>query len=176
MKIFVDFGRGGGGENDVREVELVERLGELRVTVDGAPMEVDYREIDRLGQVVLLHEGRSYAISIEGTENRVDVTLAGHSFVMELEDERERAALLAARAAAKGGGPVKAVMPGVVVQVLAPEGTAVSAGEPLLVLEAMKMQNEIAAPSDAVVQRVHVEAGQAVSAGDVLVTLKGHEE
>ena len=101
MKIFVDFG------GDVREVELVERLGELVVTVDGEPMDVDYREIDRLGQVVLLHEGNSYAISIEGNENQVSVTLAGHSFHMELEDERERAAQLAARAAAKGGGPVK---------------------------------------------------------------------
>lgn len=167
MKIFVDFG------GDVREVELVERLGELVVTVDGEPMDVDYREIDRLGQVVLLHEGNSYAISIEGNENQVSVTLAGHSFHMELEDERERAAQLAARAAAKGGGPVKAVMPGVVVQLLVKEGDTVEEGAPLLVLEAMKMQNEIAAPSSAVVQRVHVESGQAVGAGEVLVTLKG---
>ena len=103
----------------------------------------------------------------------MSVTLAGHSFHMELEDERERAAQLAARAAAKGGGPVKAVMPGVVVQLLVKEGDTVEEGAPLLVLEAMKMQNEIAAPSSAVVQRVHVESGQAVGAGEVLVTLKG---
>jgi len=169
MKYFVAFGE------RCHEVELVERLGELVVTVNGRPMALDYQEIDRLGQVILLHEGASYAISIEGFAEAVNVTLAGHHYAMTLEDERERAAHLAARAAAKGGGPVKAVMPGVVAQVLVGEGQEVAEGQALLVLEAMKMQNEIAAPGAGKVERIHVAAGRAVAAGEVLVTLKGLE-
>ncbi len=160
------------GEHN-REVDVVERSGELCVSVDGEPLELSYQEIDRLGQVIVLHRGNSLAMSIEGDEHRVFVTLAGHEYPITLEDERERAAQLAASAAAKGGGTVEAVMPGVVVELLVAEGQEVVEGQPLLILEAMKMQNEICAPSDGVVDRLHVEAGTAVVAGEKLVTLVG---
>jgi biotin carboxyl carrier protein len=153
------------------EVDVVERLGELHVSVDGTPMELNYAEVDRLGQVVVTRGADTFGMSIEGDAHQAWVTLAGHEYALEIEDERERAAQLAARAAGVGGGPVKAVMPGVVVEVLVAEGDAVEEGQPLLVLEAMKMQNEIGAPGDGVVERLHVEAGQAVGAGDLLVTL-----
>jgi biotin carboxyl carrier protein len=154
-----------------REVDLVERLGELVVTVDGVAMDVTYEEADRLGQVVLLAYGRSYAVSIEGDENRVGVTLAGYHYAMEIEDERERAAHVAERAAGKSGGVVVATMPGVVVEIMVAPGDELEPGAPLLILEAMKMQNEIDASSGGVVKTVHVTPGQAVSAGERLVTL-----
>lgn len=160
------------GERE-REVALVERLGELRIEVDGAPFELDYQEIDRLGQVIVLHAGRSYAVSIEGDGREVNVTLAGHHYATTLEDERERAAKLAARAARGGGGTVAAVMPGVVIEVLVTEGQEVSEGQPMVILEAMKMQNEIRAAGAGVVRTLHVSAGQAVGAGDALVELEG---
>ena len=153
------------------EVEVVERLGALAVRVDGAPFDVSYQEVDDLGQVVLLSEGKSYGLSIEGDENKIAVTLAGHFYEVELEDERERAAHAAERAGGKKGGLVKAVMPGVVVDVLVAPGAKVEKGSALLILSAMKMQNEIAAPSAGVVSGIHVAPGQAVSTGAKLVTL-----
>jgi len=60
-------------------------------------------------------------------------------------------------------------MPGLVLSLKVAEGQAVSAGDPLLVLEAMKMENEIKAPFDAVVQSVHVSAGDAVQKGQLLI-------
>ena len=176
-------GRDGGGVvktfvkigERTREVELTERLGELIVHLDGEPCEVDYAEADNLGQVILIHGGKSYAMSIEGSTHEVAVTIAGHRYDLSLEDERERAANLAAKAAAKGGGTVKAVMPGVVVELLVEPGQEVSEGEPLLILEAMKMQNEIGAPGDGVVKELHAEPGTAVGAGDKLVTLVGKD-
>ena len=155
----------------VHEVELVERLGELVIAVDGRPMDLHYEEADRLGQVVLLHEGRSYAISIEGDGREVGVTLAGHYYGLRLEDERERAANLAEREAGHDGGVIESVMPGVVVEVLVAEGQRVEPGQPLLILEAMKMQNEIRAQGGGTVRTLHVEPGRAVGAGERLETL-----
>jgi glutaconyl-CoA/methylmalonyl-CoA decarboxylase subunit gamma len=153
------------------EVELVERLGRLGVRVDGKVLDLSYEEVDDLGQVSVMRDGKSYGLSMEGDEEKVHVTLAGHVYEILLEDERERAAHAADRASSKGGGVVTAVMPGVVVEVLVKAGTVVEKGQPLLILSAMKMQNEIAAPSAGVVKEVHVSAGQAVAAGARLLAI-----
>jgi biotin carboxyl carrier protein len=157
------------------EVSVVERLGELLVSVDGQPMAIEYEEVDRLGQVAVRVDHRSFGISIEGDEHAVVATIAGHVYAIEIEDERERAAHAAQRAASKGGGLIKSVMPGVVVQILVQPGDRVEKGQSLLVLEAMKMQNEIAAPADGVVKQIHVTEKQAVGSGARLVTLQGAE-
>ena len=157
------------------ELELVERLGELEVTFDGEPIDVSYEEVDRLGQVALLVGDRSYAISIEGSPEECSVTVAGHLYRVELEDERERAAHAAEGDRSKRGGDVKSVMPGIVVELLVAEGDTVEEGQPLLILEAMKMQNEIDAPVTGTVRRLHVAAGEAVASGAKLVTLAGDE-
>ena len=154
------------------EVVLVERAGELTVEVDGQPAEVSYDEVDSLGQVALVMNGETYAISIESDGSAGHVAVAGKSFKVELEDERERAAHAADRAGGKSGGVVESAMPGVVVEVLVAVGDDVEAGQSLLILEAMKMQNEIAAPAAAKVAAVHVEQGAAVGAGEKLVTLE----
>lgn len=73
---------------------------------------------------------------------------------------------------AEGRSEVRAAMPGKVVQVLAAPGADVIAGDGLLTLEAMKMQNEVRAPRDGRVKTVHVEPGATVSSGQVLVTLE----
>ena len=70
------------------------------------------------------------------------------------------------------GAPVKAPMPGTVLDVKATPGVRVQKGDVLLILEAMKMENEIAAPEDGVVAQVLVGKGASVSTGDVLITLQ----
>ena len=98
MKYFITIG------DRVHEVDLVRRLGELIVTVNGEPMDLKYSEADRHGQVTLQHDDRSFGASIEGSDSEVSITLAGHSYQMQIEDEREHAAHVAERAASKGGG------------------------------------------------------------------------
>ena len=170
MKTFVQIGE------TTHEVEVTERLGELQVLLNGEVCDVDYTEADTHGQVVILRDGKSYAISLEGSIHDVAVTVAGYRYDCELEDERERAANLAAKAANKGGGVLKAVMPGVVVEVLVSEGDVVAEGQPLLILEAMKMQNEIPAGGDGVIKAIHASAGAAVAAGDKLMTLTAKDD
>lgn len=158
------------------EVDLIERLGRIEVAVDGTALDVVYEEVDQLGQVALFVGGEAHAMSIEGDEAAVSATLDGYLYSVEIEDERERAAHAAERAAAGGGGVVKSVMPGVVIQVLVAEGEEVSAGQPLLILEAMKMQNEIGAVCDGVVTALHVAEGEPVDSGAALATIEPHEE
>lgn len=153
------------------EVAIAVHLSELQVTVDGEPFDLVYEEVDALGQVLALSDGKAYGASIEGSDSRIDIVIAGRLYEVEIEDERERAAHAAADVAGRGGGVVNAVMPGVVVDVLVSPGDEVAEGQPLLLLEAMKMQNEIPAPSAGTVEAVHVEPGRAVAAGEKLITL-----
>lgn len=164
-------------------VELIETAGreeEPQVRFDGRPVEVTYREVDRHGQVALFlgaAEGdKCYAVSIEGDASHASVTVAGHLYRVDIEDEREHAAHAAERREGRRGGDVKAVMPGVVVDVLVREGDEVAAGQPLLILSAMKMQNEIPAPRAGRVERVFVAQGRAVASGERLVTLASPAE
>ena len=169
MKYFVSV---NGSEH---VVELTEVRGEPCVRYDGEELDVRYEEVDRLGQAALYlgqrNGDKAYAVSIEGGASEVRVTVAGHLYQVELEDERERAAHDAERTRTKGGGELKSIMPGVVIKLLVKEGETVAKDQPLLILEAMKMQNEILAPSAGVVRTLHVREKQAVASGAKLVSL-----
>lgn len=153
------------------EVELDDRPGSLRVSVDGKPLDFSFQEVGEFGQVVAIRDGKSVGLSIEGDASKAAVTIAGHFYEVRLEDERERAAHAAEGSSARRGGVVHSVMPGIVVEILVQRGQTVEKGQPLLILSAMKMQNEIGAPAAGVVTELHVSAAQAVSAGTRLVTL-----
>lgn len=153
------------------EVELVERLGQLLVRVDGRDTRVDFCEVDRLGQLAVQVERRAYGVSIEGAGNDWFVTVAGHQYRVDIEDERERAAHAAEREGKKAGGLLKSVMPGVVLKLLVKEGERVELHQPLLILEAMKMQNEIKAPAAGLVKKIFVSEREAVAGGAKLVTI-----
>ena len=155
-----------------RVVELTQRLGQLSTTVDGQPVDISYEDIDDQGQLLVLSGGRSYGVSIEGDRSEIGITIAGHLYDIQIEDERERAAHAAERTAGQSGGLIKSVMPGVVVEVLVSPGDPVQAGQALLVLEAMKMKNEIEAPCPGKVQEIYVAQGEVVSSGARLVSIE----
>jgi biotin carboxyl carrier protein len=100
--------------------------------------------------------------------------LDGYSYDVEALDERARAIrdLSAATAAPAGPAPLIAPMPGLVVRVLVEAGQAVSAGQGLVVMEAMKMENELRATASGTVKSVRTSAGSAVEKGAVLVELE----
>ena len=141
-------------------------VGERRVEVHAAP--VGPRTVH------LLADGQSRVVTVERLEDgRFRATIAGRTVEGEVKDAR---ALLMEKfglgAAAKGAErTVKAPMPGLVVRVLVAVGDAVEAGQGLVVLEAMKMENELKAPAAGTVAAVHVEAGAAVGKNALLVEL-----
>ncbi len=157
-----------------REFEFAFEAGDgvLLAKVGGKTLTVDVAPTGDGTAFSILVDGRSHDLLVEiGGDGTVQVQTRGERIRVGLVDERERAAR--AVAAHKPAGPrrLNAVMPGVVVDVRVAPGDTVEAGQTLVVLEAMKMQNPIAAEGPGTVKAVHVKKGQAVANGAVLVEL-----
>lgn len=169
MKYFL---RGSSGR--AFEVEVLEKgEGTWTVRCAGREIAADFRDVDRLGQYAVLLDGRSYAASIEESDlQHLRVNIAGASYGMEALDERERAAGELVKDRPARAETIKAPMPGIVLAVSVKAGDLVAAGAPVALLEAMKMQNEVAAEHGGVVEEVLAQAGQPVDAGQPLVRLK----
>jgi biotin carboxyl carrier protein len=115
--------------------------------------------------------------STRGRRQTLEVVVDGWRFELEVEDADRadlRARATRGRDAAAHDGPteVRAIIPGRVVSVAVNPGDAVTAGDRLLAVEAMKMENEVRAPRDGIVDRVAVGPGETVELGDVLVVIR----
>ena len=110
---------------------------------------------------------KKYTITVNGTAYEVEVEEAG----VVASAPKAAPAPKAAAPVAAGATTVSAPMPGKVLSVNVKAGDAVKSGDVLLILEAMKMQNEIMAPADGTVSDVRVSAGQTVATGDVMIVL-----
>jgi biotin carboxyl carrier protein len=138
----------------------------LRVQVNGEAVQVLVPNLD--GQVDGLHwlaiDGRPYELKVDENLRWIQDTCG--LYEMQIREKGNR------NSASSGkSGPVKAPIPGHITRLLVSRGESVEAGQPLLVLEAMKMQNEIFAQAAGVVQAVHVAAGKNVKRGDILVEI-----
>jgi biotin carboxyl carrier protein len=111
-------------------------------------------------RLALQDRSASWTLSLDGAAHIVDVTRAGRT-----------AGAGTARTAA-GGGEVRAPMPGLLVSVQVSDGTAVAAGQPVAIMEAMKMQMELRAPRPGTVRRISVAAGQELASGQVLMAIE----
>jgi pyruvate carboxylase subunit B len=147
------------------------------VTVDGEQFEAHLAAVPGTPLQHLLLAGNSWTVAAQRLEHaaaqRWALGAVGERFEVEVQDERtsQIQALTGRRPAPAGGGVVKAPMPGLVVRVEVGVGQRVDAGAGLVVVEAMKMENELRAPRPGVVETIHVVAGQAVEKGAALVTL-----
>ena len=143
------------------------------VQVAGSEKTVDYLlGADDSGH--LLIDGRSVEFAVVAVEGGTwSVSLDGRTYDVVVKSRKEQ--LLEKFGGAAGGTSrhrdIKAPMPGLVLRLEVEEGQSVKAGEPLLVLEAMKMENELTAPSDGVVEAIHVSAGDAVSKNALLIEI-----
>jgi pyruvate carboxylase subunit B len=142
------------------------------ILLDGLPVDIDLHSIDGGFHYSLLVGAESHEVFVERCEDICFVTLGGQRYRVQVEDERARRfGERKAAAEEEGEGDVVSPMPGVVVAVLVEAGQEVRTGEGLLILEAMKMENEIRATRTGVVGAVHVTPGQRVSQNDILVRI-----
>ena len=152
----------------LRGVQLINVGEHARWNIDGRALDADAVEVSP-GIYSILIGGKSFEARVDaksGSEFRVSV--AGIEFNAAVCDSRKWMRNRAAGVEAEGRQPVTAPMPGKIVLVLVKAGEAVEAGQGIVVVEAMKMQNEIRSPKSGTVERLLVAAGQTVNAGEVV--------
>jgi len=157
------------------QTELVEVSGgngRYRVTIADQVWEVDAR-LTAQGICSLLIDGASYVADVKEEAGRLVVEVGGETYIVRAEEETRH--IIRTRGGAtigERGQTIAAPMPGKVTHVAVRAGDTVEAGTSLLVIEAMKMENEFRANAPGIVKDVRVQAGQAVNAGDVLVVIE----
>lgn len=136
--------------------------------VDGEPFSLDVVMTAR-DVLSIIHEGRNYEAKREySLMGETHVIVGSERFLAEVRDPRSLRSRRAAAGHEAGPAKILAPMPGKIVRVIAVEGDVVEAGQGLVVVEAMKMQNEIKAPKSGKVTNIAVKEASAVNAGDLL--------
>jgi len=152
-------------------IDIVELpSGSLKASIEGKPVDVDVVPLG--AQLSVRVDGQVVDLTIEGSPPEVGAVASGHRSYVRVESERMRAALQAKKSTSGGHEKIiKSPMPGRVVKVLVAKGDSIAVGQGLLVLEAMKMENEVRARAAGTVAEVHVAAGATVEGSARLLTL-----
>lgn len=151
-------------------IEIVNRK---LVIVDGISYDVDFASISGQPVYSLLVDNKSYEGYMYPDDDDWEVLLQGILYSVNVEDERERRLRQAL-----GEGPsqtgefhLKAPMPGLVVTIPVSEGQEVAKGDVLIILESMKMQNELKSPQDGQISRIRIKVGDSVERKQTLVSV-----
>jgi biotin carboxyl carrier protein len=153
----------------VVEIEDV-AAGGLAVRVNGQAVDVDTR-LDGFGSGSLLLDGVSHVVDQDGGSGETTVVVDGEAFRVQIEGNATQRRGGPTDGHPGGGQRLVAPMPGKVAAVLVAVGQPVERGAGLVVLEAMKMENEFRATGSGIVTEIRVSPGQTVNAGDLLVVV-----
>jgi biotin carboxyl carrier protein len=151
----------------------VEILDERHLAVDGVAYEIDFVPVSNQPVYSLIVNGESFDAHVYPDEEVWQVLFQGSNYTAQVEDEREKRlrAVMSGADLEQEEFHLKAPMPGMVVSVPVQAGQAVKKGDVLLILESMKMQNELRSPRDGSVGRVRVAAGDRVEKKDTLLSV-----
>lgn len=161
------------------DVELVRQDGAIRLIWNGEAVAADILEVEPGCYSVILG-GASVDVRLDAAKHpdpdvhAYRASLYDGAYDFALQDPR-KALLAAAGGAGAAGGQLSSPMPGKIVKLLVKEGDSVAEGQPLVIMEAMKMQNELKSTSAGTVTKVHVQEGATVETGAPLVDLKAQD-
>jgi len=154
------------------EVEFRTEGGQLWLEMEGERLQADFTRLPDGEVFSLLVEGRSHEVRVSPGNGRLDVTLNGMSFPVEVRHPLEKALQRVRHdQAASGEETILAPMPGLVVALRVKTGERVEAGQAIVVVEAMKMQNELTCRAGGVVEDVLVAERASVASGQALVRI-----
>jgi len=149
----------------------IERHGEqFQIRIDGRVVAADVKQVQPEVYSVLI-DGAAFEARIECRASELRVQIDGREFFIAIADPRQWRRDRNQIAAAEGYQQIVSSIPGKVVRVMVRAGDAVEAGQGLLVVEAMKMQNEIKSPKAGKIERIAAQEGQTVNAGEVLAVI-----
>jgi biotin carboxyl carrier protein len=152
---------------------LVDIIDESHVAVDDVIYEVNFDSVSDQPVYSLLVDGKSYESFVYHSEEGLQVLLHGKLYPANVEDEREKRlrAALGGKVATRGDYHLKAPMPGLVIAIPVSDGQNVEEGDVLLILESMKMQNELRAPRSGKISRIRVQEGDNVEQRETLLSV-----
>ncbi len=155
------------------ELEVEERAEDLEVKVATRTMVANLQRVSAPSLYSLILDNESHEVFVDERDGHYVVLIAGEQYTVKIQDERARrlAAVSTKGLAQEDEIVIKAPMPGLVVSLGVSVGDIVEKGQGLVVLEAMKMQNELRAPRQATVKLVNVQQGARVEHGRILLVL-----
>jgi biotin carboxyl carrier protein len=152
--------------DELHDLDVRREGGRLFARVDDREYELDVSEPEP-GVFLLKHHGRVFEASVSNGS----VIVGGRSFDLNIIDPKRLRGSGAASSQESGRAEIRTAMPGKVVRILKAAGDAVTKGEGVIVVEAMKMQNEMRSPKDGAIGEIKVSEGDTVGARDVLVVI-----
>ena len=160
-----------GNDHEI-QLELIGAA--VAADVDGRTYDLEVRELGA-GQYLLLNGSEVYKCRVEPVHDSTStfqVSVPGRDYEVALTDPKRLRSAQSSGAHHSGAAEIVSPMPGKIVRVLVQSGAQVKAGDGVIVVEAMKMQNEMKAPKTGIVVSIKTEEGATVNAGDVLAVIE----
>ena len=160
--------------NRVADVELLGKDGnKVRLDIDGQPYEVDIVMAEN-GACSILHDGHSYNAELirSGGGKNYQVNTLFSSYSVDIIDSQAKYLRMRKNSEEKQGDKVVSPMPGKVMKIPVNEGDLLSAGDIVVVLEAMKMETNVLALRDGVIEKMYVKEADSVKSGQLIATLE----
>ncbi len=151
------------------DVEIVELDGKTRAVVSGREYELDVSRPE--AGIFALRNGHKMTEAFISPDSK-QVVIGGHEFDIEIADPKRLRSAGSDSENVDGVVEIKTAMPGKVVRILVEVGAEVEKGEGVIVVEAMKMQNEMKSPKTGIVTKINAAEGDTVAAGDILVVIE----
>lgn len=160
-------------DNRVRDVEMISKDGnKVEISVDGKIYDIDV-VMSESGFCSIIHEGRSYnAESVKHSEGKYTITTNFRHFDIELSNPQKKYLRGRQSSIDEVQETITSPMPGKVIKIMVFEDMEVKQGDPLIVVEAMKMQSTYSAAQDAIVDKIHIQEGDSVLRDQLLITFK----
>jgi len=154
------------------KVEILEDGPIKKVSVNGIVYEVDYNlGGDTIHSIIMNHKSHGVQITPLGNSN-YEVRHMGDYFQISVIDELKKMRLARTKSRVIGRQVITAQMPGVIMKLYVKQGDEVKAGDPLCVLVAMKMENEIRSPTDGIVKEIYIKDNDKMAVGDKMLVVE----
>ena len=143
------------------------------IIVDGEPVQADLLQVGPLGLYSLLMDNESCELVVEEQRFGYRVTLGSNTYDVQVTDERTLRLNAGRSQLSKPTGErfIKAPIPGLIVKIMVQEGEEITTNQPVIILEAMKMENELRAQRDGVVKEILIDVGKSVEQGAELILI-----
>ncbi|NIN00335.1 MAG: biotin/lipoyl-binding protein [candidate division Zixibacteria bacterium] len=156
------------------EVDISEADGEVRISLDGEPVQADCVHVSEKNLASFLFNNKSLDLEFSKNEGKTSVLVSGKKYESVLEDERTQKlkGLGVLKVDTTKEDELRSPMPGLVTAIEVKEGDMVATGQGVIIVEAMKMENELKAKHDGRVKEIKVKEHQAVDKNEVLIVFE----